>query len=215
MPSTTTTTVPSPAEGTPLFSLPADIFTEILNRLPVKDLRNLPSTCKSLANNAHVLYALHHEPFRVEDCIEHRYIGAEDASALHHHRNADGGKIRFREFVAAVAKDPQRGQYVQRMAISHFSTLKDFGFLQRHCPNLRSLDLSHIAEEFFGHGWTWSNLTAACPTLFERLRFLKVSGDMYTRRSIVVKNDNPFVEPEKAHHRRKGARSDATVAGMS
>lgn len=175
----TTHSKSSPAEVSTLVSLPADIFAEIARRLPLADLRNLPSLSKGFSHNPHVLYALYREPFQADDFVEHYFIGAE-ADAFH--RNANGGKIRFRRFLRALAANPDRGRYVRKIAISHFSTLEEFAALERHCPNLRSLDLSNIAEEYYGPGWSWHDLVTAYPVLFKRLQFLKVSGAIYQRR---------------------------------
>ncbi|KAI9755667.1 MAG: hypothetical protein M1815_004771 [Lichina confinis] len=181
MASSATHQKPSPAEVSTLMSVPADIFAEIARRLPLADLRNLPSLSKVFSDNPHVFYALYREPFQADDFVEHYFIGAE-ADAFH--RNADGARIRFRRFLRALAANPDRGRYVQKIAMSHFSTVEDFAALERHCPNLRSLDLSNIAEKYYGTGWSWHDLVIAYPLLFKRLQLLKVSGAIYQRRRL-------------------------------
>lgn len=72
------------------------------------------------------------------------------------------------------------------MAMPHYARLTDFGLLQAFYPNLHSLDLSHIADEFFGTGYSWDDLVRAHPALFSRLKFLKVDVSVHARPSCTV-----------------------------
>ncbi|KAI9792181.1 MAG: hypothetical protein M1816_002721 [Peltula sp. TS41687] len=170
------------AEAFPLLSTPADIFVETLSYLSNRDLKNVSSTCKALANNPFVKNAIHKEPFKSEEFVEHHYIGpaTDDSQGAD---NKPCGTVRFRKFISTLAQESGCGRYVRSLAIPHFSSLRDFSLIELHCPNLQSLDMSHVGGTCSSEGFTWSELVRTCPTLFSRLRSLKVDCAAQIQRS--------------------------------
>ncbi|KAI9887139.1 MAG: hypothetical protein M1823_001046 [Watsoniomyces obsoletus] len=183
-----TTTNSSPVEAPPsLLDIPADVFLSILHHLPTQDVKNLSLVNKSLATSHWILNHLYQSPFQPEDFITHHYLDApsdsEESRPLQ--GGEDGGRLRFRRFITTLThRQEAYGVYIRQIAMPHYARLQDFGLLQNSCPNLHSLDLSHIAEEYyFGNrgGYTWNELTKTYPTLFRRLKFLKIDVSVHAR----------------------------------
>ena len=172
-------------ECPPLFAAPVDILLEILHHLPLSDVRSLGRTSKMVAHHPMMLKVLYREPFRIEDFIEHHSLDA--GSPADDRPTTVAGQTRFRRF-AAILND-RNGPHVRKMAMSHRSTLGDYPLLERCCPHLHSLDLSHLAEECHdrAEAFSWHDLVTSCPTLLSRLRSLKINISAYT------------VEPDSSH----------------
>jgi hypothetical protein len=84
------------------------------------------------------------------------------------------GRERWEAFCASV-NDDSRG-FVQKIAMSHFSSVEDFKWLEKNLPNLTSLDISNIKDFVWtpAETWTWNELVEACPKLFQNLQQLEV-----------------------------------------
>ena len=161
----------SPVEVYPLFSTPADIFVEVLDYLSSGDVRNLSLVSKTLTNSPLVTNAMYKEPFRSDDFIQHHFIGPTDVS---NNPKRKSGALRFRRFLMTLGRNPNRGLYVRKMAMPHFSVPEDFSAIENLCPNLQHLDMGHLADGFPGNRFTWKELVDLCPTFFTRLITLKV-----------------------------------------
>lgn len=156
--------------GASLLDLSVELLQCIVDYLDRDGVCALKQTCKGLSRSQVIEEAMYRRPIRYHDLNDQR---------ISDWGYGPDGRLRWENFKKSI-HDGNRN-YVKRMAMSHFSTLDDFRWVEANLPRLIGLDLSDVRDFLWSVEttivsypalWTWSDLAEACPKLFARLRYL-------------------------------------------
>lgn len=117
----------------PLFDMPPEIFQNILDILPKRDILSLSRTCRKLKEAPIVLKAMYAELFDRDDLPLGTY---KDYTVYH--------KPTFDTLLSGITTST--GSFVRHVAVHEWFTKADILHLFKYCPNLESVDFTGISE---------------------------------------------------------------------
>jgi hypothetical protein len=190
----------------PLLKLPDDVCKCGMDYLDGSGAWSLKQLCKGMASSETVNQSLYRYHLQLNDVHDMR-LGDLKYRGI--------GLIRCDSFKASI-NDTNRN-FVIKLALSHWSSIDDFRWMEENLPSLTCLDISAIKDFLWApeETWTWKMMAEACPKLFGRLEELEVANWAdYTAHSRVEYsysyNDYRF----KAKFRISRRRDSGSVAKM-
>ncbi|KAF2758713.1 hypothetical protein EJ05DRAFT_476025 [Pseudovirgaria hyperparasitica] len=155
-----------------LLGLPNDVFGIIVTDLDRSTLARLRRTCQGLYASSLLEQAVYRNPITIEDW---------DDSTLAQWEFSSAGRSRWEQFKDSV--NDRNRNYVQSMAVSHWSSLDDFTWIEQNLPQVTTLDLSDVRDFVWNvdpdkyrldNIWSWTELAETCLALFLRTTHLKL-----------------------------------------
>ncbi|KAJ4301545.1 hypothetical protein N0V90_003638 [Kalmusia sp. IMI 367209] len=187
-------------QASPFLQLPNDLFKCVMDYLDRDSAWSLKRSCKGMSTSKVVDELLYRYPLQLNDVRDIR-LGDWKYRTM--------GMARWSCFQASI-NDNNR-HHVQKLAMSHWSSIADFQWIESNLPSLSSLDISAIKDFVWTpeETWTWKDLAEACPKLFARLEELEVSNWAdYTAHSRIeysyAYNDYRFKQKFRMSRRRNG-----------
>jgi hypothetical protein len=166
-----------------LLKLPDDVFRCVMDYLDRSAVWSLKRLCKSMVSSNTVIQSLYRYPIQLNDVRDLRFGDWKYTEA---------GLKRWDSFKASI-NDTNRN-YVSRLALSHWSSIGDFNWIENNLPSLTCLDVSAIKDFVWTPGatWTWKMLAEACPKLFGRLEELEVANWADYQAHSSIKHSYPY-----------------------
>lgn len=154
-------------QKSPFLRLPVDIFKCVTDYLDRDAAWALKRSCRGMSHSKVVAELLYKHPIQLNDVRDLR---------LADWKYRPIGEQRWINFQESI-NDSNR-HHVQRLAMSHWASVKDFQWIEEKLPNVISLDISAIKDFVWTpeETWTWKQLADTCPKLFARLEELEVSN---------------------------------------
>lgn len=187
-------------QTSPFLQLPNDLFKCVLDYLDRDSAWALKRSCKGMSASTVVNELLYRSPMQWNDVKDIR-LGDWKYRGM--------GIARWQTFQDSI-NDSNR-HHVHKLAMSHWSSIADFQWIEKSLPGLTSLDISAIKDFVWTpeETWTWKELAEACPKLFARLEELEVSNWAdYTAHSRIeysyAYNDYRFKQKFRMSRRRDG-----------
>ena len=119
-----------------LFTIPLDIFENLLDRLTRRDAFQLSRTCKTLRSHPSILKAIFYQPISLQD-LQNWY------------RHLHCPSLKTKKMMGPQVSwgiSTLTGPLVRRMAIPERTSLQDLRYLILHCPKLHAIDLTEILK---------------------------------------------------------------------
>jgi len=184
----------------PFLNLPDDIFKCVIDYLDQGAAWSLKRLCRGMANSVTVNQLLYKAPIRLDDVRDIR---------LGDWKYKNVGLVRWEKFQSSINNVTRH--YVHNLAMSHWSSIDDFRWIDANLPSLTSLDISAIKDFVWTpeETWSWKTMAEACPKLFARLEELQVANWAdYTAHSRIEYsysyNDYRFKQKFRISRRRDG-----------